>query len=324
MEQESQAPRPLSGGLVLQSGGAKRSQRANQARGKANRAPAKTKKSASATPPLSILQGGSEQGEVFNAAELISSWTPGQGFEEVTKVWDQIAPTVRKTLLQLSFTDPKLTRAYLAALSRHTASRFSLGNRIDDPIELFNDQALATSFDPAKKSNVARATRNKELTYLRKIRTQLLPDLYGKRSVLEYGRRRSPSKYSPKEIAELFAYARQRSQKSSKNFLALLLLSFGAGLSTSELSGARGSDLISTPWGLLIETTGVQVGGTPFSRLTPILALYEDELSELAKEFEDKLFIGAWKNSSPRQPNTLAPRKLGIPVFSSQEREQTG
>jgi hypothetical protein len=248
---------------------------------------------------------------------MINSWTPPRGFEEVSKVWKEIAPMVRKICLQFEYENPKRARGYLGAVSRHVAARYSAGHRIDTYEVLFSDEALAATLGASVASKRDRGTQQKDLGFLRKIRRVLLPGLYQVEKELEYGLRKIALPYSEREISELFSYARQNKSPKTKHFYATLLLSFAAGFAGRELSNARGSDLISTPWGLIIETQGIASGGNRGYRAVPILAKYEDELSRLAKEFGDDLFLGARLDGQSRDPSRLFPKSENLPSYST-------
>lgn len=98
---------------------------------------------------------------------------------------------------------------------------------------------------------------------------------------------------------------------------AALLLSFGCGLVGAELGSARGSDLIATPWGLFIETEGLSSKGNRGHRNVPILAEYEDELSELALEAGDNLLLGTGRDGGLRKPHQLFPRRSALPGYKT-------
>ena len=256
-------------------------------------------------------------------AEVIRSWVPVRRFEDVSKVWAEVGPVVRKILLSFDLGNEERAMAYLVALSRHTALRFRAGHRIDDVAELLSDEALATTFG-AKVSSIHNAgTRSKELGVLRKIRLLLLPESYAVRKEMVSSRRKVAAPYSGSEIAQHLGVVRQRSNPKAQRLYGAVLLSLSAGLTSRELSSARGSDLIATPWGLVIETVGLPSGGNRGARLVPILAKYEDELSELAKEIGDDLFLGSYKDGTLRDPSSLYGRSSGLPVFKTNRARST-
>ena len=113
------------------------------------------------------------------------------------------------------------------------------------------------------------------------------------------------------------AYARQRSNPVALHLHAALLLSLGAGLTGFELSLARGSDLVATPWGLFIDTQGLSFGGNRGARQVPILAKYENELSDLAKEIGDDLFLGVDGSGKPQEPSSMQAKRRNLPRFKA-------
>lgn len=308
------------------------SKRATQAKRKSKRAPAapknidttlvapivarvasrKTRKTATVT-QIGVV-GAKGEGSI---AELIENWKPVRGCEEVLKVWDEVMPTVRKILLKVEIKNVEQARDYLQALSRHTAARFSGGNVIDDFEKLLCDDALAATLALSVTSTRAKSTRVRDLSHLRNIRAAVLLLSTDVRKALKYPRRQLPGRYSQSEITQLFAYARGNSSQDSSHLLAALLLCFGAGLTGRELSGALGSDLVSTPWGVVIQTQGLYSGGDRGAREVPVLAKYEDELSELAQKIGGDLFLGLTQEGKLQPPAKLQKRSTGVPVFST-------
>jgi integrase len=254
---------------------------------------------------------------------LVANWKPGKAFKEVVPVWDQVGPVVRELLLKFDLGSPERARDYLGALSRHTAARYSAGHLIESPEELLSDEALATTFGIKIYSGRSKGTRSKDLTYLRKLRLLLLPEIYGVRKEMVYGRRVVAPTYSEAELTQLLSFARQRSTPNSIHLLAALLLGLGAGLTDRELSVARGSDLVATPWGLFIETQGLSSGGNRGPRIVPILAKYEDELSALAKEFGDDLFLGVDNSGKLRDPSRVRDRSENLPIYQASKARST-
>jgi|GEM_PF-1709458 len=248
---------------------------------------------------------------------LINNWKPGKGFEDVAKVWDHVGPVVRGILLNFDLGNEERARDYLGALSRHAVARYNAGHLIEGVEELLSDESLATTFGISVHSGRSNGTRGKELAFLRNIRLLLLPQIYGVRKELVYGVRQVAPTYSESELAQLLSFARQGSNSNSKHLLAALLLGLGAGLTDRELSKARGSDLVATPWGLLIETEGLSSGGNRGPRIVPILARYADELSELAKDFGDDLFLGTDRKGKLRDPSRLRERGEDLPIFNT-------
>lgn len=270
----------------------------------------KTRKTGSVT-QIGVV-GAKGEGSI---TELIEDWKPLRGCEEVLKVWDEVMPTVRKILLEVEIKNVEQARDFLSALARHTAVRFSGGNVIDDFAMLLSDDALAATLAFSLTSTRAKSTRVRDLSHLRNIRAAVLPVSTDVRKALKYPRRQLPGKYSQSEITALFAYARGNSSQDSSHLLAALLLCFGAGLTGRELGGARGSDLVSTPWGIIIQTQGLYSGGDRGAREVPVLAKYEDELSMLAKEVGNKSFLGLSRDGNLQSPHKLQRKSSGVPVF---------
>jgi integrase len=250
-------------------------------------------------------------------AELIDNWQPGRGFEEVAEVWSDVAPVVREILLNFEYQNEKSARRWVGALARHTAARFSAGHLITPPEVLLSEDALAATYGVQNESKNAKSTRRRELIDLRKMRAKLLPETYGVRRELKYGSKSAPAMFSETELAQLFAYARQRSAPNAKHLQAAMPLSLGAGFSGGEMGRVRTGDLFCTPWGLVIKSSGLTSGGNRGERIVPILAKYEDELSQLAKEFGSALFLGSTRSGKPREACELHPRRSDLPIFKT-------
>lgn len=248
--------------------------------------------------------------------EMINSWAPTTD-KVAASVWPQIAPIVRGHLLAQNIGGPDLARKYIRALARHAAARHIAGHRIEKAEDLFSDEALTTTFSIHVPSTSADATRRQELIFIRRMRANLLPKLYGKSNELKIPRAPIATPYSQEELTALLAFARQRSSILCIKLHGALLLSLAAGLTEAELISARGSDLISTPWGLFIDTQGLHSGGNRGPRQVPILARYEDELSALAKQIGDDPFLGKPTQAGAREPGELQPRSPGVPHFKA-------
>lgn len=244
------------------------------------------------------------------ATEVINSWCPSD--PAVKKVWDEIAPAVRAHLLAADIGGPELARKYMRALSRHAAARHGAGHRINAAADLFNDLALISTFGSATVSSIGVSSKATELTYIRRIRAALLPDLYAIPAPLRMGAKQIAQPYSQSELAALLAFARQRSAVRNIRIHAGLLLGLGAGLSGSEIPMISGSDLAATPWGLVIAVP--QIKGKP-TRLVPVLAAYENELAQLALLAKGDPFLGVKDSSQPRGANEMQPETAGVPHF---------
>ena len=280
-----------------------RSQRATLARRQTKRATPTSKKPTT----LTLVQAATAATPQELALELIRTWKPNKRLPEAFKHWDEIASAVRGVLLQLEYKHELQAKHYLIALSRHTAKRHSAGHVINGVNLLLSQDALEATFGLNGSVQTRKGNKKRELEIVRKIRAVIIPELFEQKAALVYGRKTAPARYTDTELSKFFAQSRQHSKKNDKHFHALLLLSLGAGLSGIELSNARGSDLISTPWGLVIITKGLSSGGNRGERIVPILARYEDELSKLAKEFGDNLFLGLSSTGGIREPNKVFP-----------------
>ena len=217
------------------------------------------KKRATATPKVVPIQPASKSNDPVS--EVINNWKPGRRLPEIALVWEEIAPIVRAHVSGTGVAGVDPARKYLVALARHTAARKNAGHRIDDAEELLGDDALISTFGSKAPTKQMKSSRALELGQIRRLRARLLPEVYEKSPDLVVGRKGFVEAYSPSEIAQLMAYARQRSNPVALHLHAALLLSLGAGLTGFELSLARGSDLVATPWGLFIDTQGLSFGG---------------------------------------------------------------
>lgn len=121
--------------------------------------------------------------------ELIATWKPGRGLEDVAEVWDEVGPVVREILLQFSFPNKKRAGQYISSLARHTTSRFRAGHLIGGIDQLLSEEALASTLgvSKSKSSGYSSQTLRRDLGDLRNLRSLLAPDLYGKSEVLKYG-----------------------------------------------------------------------------------------------------------------------------------------
>lgn len=273
------------------------------------------KKRATATPKVLPIQPAPKSNDPV--AEVIQNWKPGRRLPEIALVWEEIAPIVRAHVSGTGVAGVDPARKYLVALARHTATRKNAGHRIDDAEELLGDDALISTFGSKAPTKQMKSSRALELGQIRRLRARLLPEVYEKSPDLVVGRKGFVEAYSPSEIAQLMAYARQRSNPVALHLHAALLLSLGAGLTGFELSLARASDLVATPWGLFIDTQGLSFGGNRGARQVPILAKYEDELSELANEIGDDLFLGVDGSGKPQEPSSMQAKRRNLPRFKA-------
>ena len=255
-------------------------------------------------------------------AEIINNWRPRPG-TEVDKCWDEIASVVRSHLLVQTIQGPSLAQKYVRALAFHAAARHNLGHAITKAEDLFSDSALATTYGVSVISTRASQTLRGELLFMKRMRANLLPALYGKSKELTHPRTKVADPYTQIEINQMLAFARGRTSLLCIKQHGALLLSLSAGLTGAELSNARGSDLISTPWGLFIDTQGLPSGGNRGPRQVPILAAYEDELSALAKEIGDDLFLGTTIDGIKREPGDLTSRAARGPHFKTNRARST-
>jgi hypothetical protein len=254
--------------------------------------------------------------------QVIKSWTPKKN-SPVAKSWDDIAPVVRKYISALEIGNPELARKYIRPLARHVASRYELGHAIASAEEIFNDDALATTFGESVVSTQSLVTQQMDLLFMKRMRAKLLPERYGLPKELRYARAAIPKPYNEKEITQMLTFVRERSSKNCVTKHGALLLCLGAGLSGKELKEARGSDLIATPWGLFIDTKGLTETGNRCARQVPILAEYEDELSALAEEIGDHLFLGLNFFGQMRDASDLSARADRGPHFEAYRARST-
>lgn len=294
-----------------------RSQRATLARRQTKRATPNSQKPTT----LTLVQAPAAPTPQELALELIKTWKPNKHMDEVVGVWDEVGPTVREILLQINYVSELQAKKYLLALSRHTATRYKAGHVINEIGQLLSQDALEATYGLNGAEKTRKGNKKRELENLRKIRALLIPDLFGGRPALIYGRKTAPIRYTDTELSKFFAQTIQHSKKKDKYFHALLLLCLGAGLTGVELSNARVSDLLSTPWGLVIKTKGLSSGGNRGPRIVPILARYEDELSALAKKFGAGLFLGLSSKGTINEPSDVFPsHKTGFSFQTARAR----
>lgn len=304
---------------AAQTATAARSTRAAAARRQTKRAAAapKAPKSASPVSVASHPTSTTTSNLSPDAGPGMKYWVPAARSLEIKKVWPKIESTLHQILDASKIQDEELLYKVTLALARHLTKRVQSGHRIDDLKELFSDEALIQTFGSNTKSNQKALSRGAEIAHMRRVRKILLPELYTTSAELMIGRRRLVDPYSPKELGELFAYARQHDNEKARWLHSALLLSLGAGLTGQELALARGSDLICSPWGLFIDAQGLPSEGNRGPRQVPILAEYEEELSEIAKELGDDLFIALTNDGKKRDPYTFAPYRLKLPGFKT-------
>lgn len=293
-------------------GGAMRTQKAADS--------SRTKKRATATkkaPTIKLLLVLPQ-----SVTDVINTWKPIPT-ALASKHWIQIAPIVRTHLLAQNIKGPNVALKYIRALSYHAARRHSLGHAITKPEDLFSDAALTTTYGSAIVSDKSTETKRKELIFMRRMRANLLPDLYAKPKDLVQPSKTIPVPYSEKEITQMLSFARQRTSNLCIMQQGSILLSLSAGLTSSEISNARGSDLIATPWGLFIDTKGLPSGGNRGPRQVPIRAEFEDELSTLARNIGDELFLGLTPAGKKREPGDLTSRAAKGPHYKTNRARST-
>lgn len=298
--------------LDLEKGGAMRTQKAVASR--------RTKKRATAikkAPTIKLLPALAP-----SVTDVINNWSPNRN-ALAHKHWIQIAPIVRTHLLAQNIKGPSLALKYIRALSYHTACRHSLGHAITKPEDLFSDAALTTTYGSAIVSNKSTETKRKELVFMRRMRANLLPDLYAKSKDLVQPSKAISLPYSEKEITQMLSFARQRTSNLCIMQHGAILLSLAAGLTSAEISNARGSDLVATPWGLFIDTQGLPSGRGRGPRQVPIRAEYENELSTLAREIGDDLFLALTPAGENRDPGSLTSRAAKGPHFKTNRARST-
>jgi hypothetical protein len=248
-------------------------------------------------------------------SDLINSWTPND--KAVAAVWIQIAPAVRAHLLAANLGGPEIARKYIRALARHAAIRHKAGHTISDAADLFSDLAFVSTFGKDVASGIGPEAKRMALAYMRRLRALLLPTIYATPNSLVIGAKQIATPYSDADLARLLAFARERSAVRNIRIHGALLLALAAGLDGHEISKVCGSDLIATPWGLVITAPGLPGKSGRPKRLVPVLAAFEDELAHLAVAAERDPFIGTKDSIELRAASEMQPNKAGVPHFKA-------
>ena len=248
-------------------------------------------------------------------SDLINSWTPFD--KNVATAWNQIAPAVRAHLLAANIGGPVLAKKYIRALSRHATLRHEAGHNITDPADLFSDLALVATFGKEIISGLGTEAKRMDLQYMRRIRARVLPTIYATPKPLVLGAKQIATPYSDVELAALLAFARQRSAVRNIRIHGALLLGLAAGLDGNEIAKVCGTDLIATPWGLVIQAPGLPGKLARPPRFVPVLAEYEEELAGLAVTAKNDPFVGTKDSLELRAASEMQPNKVGVPHFKA-------
>jgi len=234
----------------------------------------KTRKPASAAMPA--VSAPASEVDVF-----IARWSPGRQLGIAD--WDAIAPVVSAIITASKPGGEDLARKHLCALAKHASRRQQAGMAIGDSSELLSDEALAATLGVGTSTGDSSSSRRTELTYLRRVRARALPDDYGKASELVLERKGVATPYSREECAALLAWGRASSSSRADQVLAAVLLGLGAGLDGLECPSVRGSDVLRSDWGVLVQAPGTaHAKGRRLPRAVPVLAEYEERLARLA------------------------------------------
>ena len=247
--------------------------------------------------------------------QMINTWTPFD--KTITPIWDEIAPAVRAHLLAANIGGPDLARKYIRALTRHAALRHQAGHSITDAADLFSDLALVSTFGKDAASGIGPESKRMALQYMRRIRALVLPNRYAIPSPLSMGAKQIATPYTDVELAALLAFARQRSAVRNIRIHGAPLLALGAGLDGFEIGKLVGTDLMVTPWGLVVAAPGIDRKSGRRKRIVPVRGAFEDELGALAFTAKGDPFIGTKDSSSLRDACEMQPDKAGVPHFKA-------
>lgn len=247
--------------------------------------------------------------------DLINSWTPHD--KAVAAVWSEIAPAVRAHLFSANLGGPELARKYIRVLARHVAIRHEAGHSIWSAADLLSDLALVSTFGKDAASGIGPESKRMALQYMRRLRVIVLPNIYATPNPLVMGAKRIATPYTDVEIAALLAFARQRSAVRNIRIHGALLLALATGLDGQEIAKVRGTDLLVTPWGLVIAAPGLPGKAGRPARLVPVLAAFEEEFAHLAVAAKGDPFIGTKDSPELRDASEMQPNKAGVPHFKA-------
>lgn len=247
--------------------------------------------------------------------DLINSWTPND--KAVAAVWSEIAPAVRSHLLAANLGGPELARKYIRVLARHAALRHNAGHSVSNAADLFSDLALVSTFGKDVASGIGPEAKRMAMQYMRRLRVLVLPTIYATPNPFVMGAKQVATPYKDVELAALLAFARERSAVRNIRIHGALLLALAAGLDGKEISKVRGTDLMTTPWGLVIAAPGLPGKVGRPKRVVPVLAIFEDALAKLAVTAKGDPFIGTKDSVELRAASEMQPNKAGVPHFKA-------
>jgi integrase len=211
---------------------------------------------------------------------FISTWSPAN--PTIADQWPAIAQTVRSIVTKAQPGSTGVAAKYLRALARHTAARHTAQMRIDDPVELLSDTALAATLGKGTKTPLGENSRRTELSFLRRIRARALPNEYGQPpEVTGLSKSGVAKPYNAGDITAMLTWCRNNKPASAR-LHAAILLALGCGIDGYEASRVHGTDVTVTQWGLIVRAPGMGKGNTRPERDVPVRAEYERELATLA------------------------------------------
>jgi hypothetical protein len=291
-----------------------RGERANSARRKTGRKSpvAREKISNSPTP------------EAVAISDFIDNWQPS--ISPAKDEWVAIAPRVRELVKSAQPGGIEFARKNLQHVSTHLASQYKKGNRLDDVAALFSDRALETTYGSATKPGFTPSTRAVGLTYLLRLRAHLVPAEYAKRPSLRVGRSSIVNAYSDDELAKLFTWARLSENANADRVLAALVLGVACGLDGYESRKIRGTDVLRTPWGLVVRAPGIPGRNFRPARLVPVIGDYEMDMARLARTFKGDLMLedSQFDTSEPRSTlSRVQPYKTKVVMINSRRTRMT-
>jgi hypothetical protein len=108
--------------------------------------------------------------------ELIENWRPYLRSDRLN--WPEIAQAVRAHVLAAKPRDLVVAEKYLRTLAKHVMLQNKAGHLITDAGELFSDRALIATFGKSNPFGLSVSSLATELSYMRRMREEILPDLF--------------------------------------------------------------------------------------------------------------------------------------------------
>jgi hypothetical protein len=168
---------------------------------------------------------------------------------------------------------------------------------ISDTKELLCDAALASTLGEHVSSDLSENSRRTELSFLRNLRARVLPDVYGKpKELTRLANSRIAAAFTVEELAALLTWCRSSRHGKASRLHAAVLLSVGCGIDGFEMPRILGTDILITPWGLIVRAPGVGKGTTRPARIVPVRGAHEKELAFFAATAGRAPIIGATKD----------------------------